>query len=263
MDSIGIRIKRARWAIGMSKVSLAEAVRVSRNAIHKWENGLDVPSSSRIPALAKALGVSTDYLLIGGQLDVVHGADGSSMKIEAVPGPVGILANARNIMQPFAPLPPLRVESQAAADEQRGTVWAADVPEDESVVMRVHDPRLCRVRGDSALELVRPGQCVVIDAAITEVKESELCVVLTRDSSARLKRKALGKRDLRRYTSVNPAYPDFEVLGSEVIAEFPVVAILVRETCATTFETVDEPPSGASESIQKGRARRKKGPAGR
>lgn len=49
----------------MSQESLADAVGVDKTAVSHWENGVARPDLSRLPAVAKALGVSVDVLITG------------------------------------------------------------------------------------------------------------------------------------------------------------------------------------------------------
>ncbi|MDZ7804937.1 XRE family transcriptional regulator [Thiohalophilus sp.] len=58
---IGERIQQARKAAGLSQRALAEQAGVSAMAISKYENNQSVPSSPILLALAKALGVRTEY----------------------------------------------------------------------------------------------------------------------------------------------------------------------------------------------------------
>lgn len=58
---IGTRIQQARKAAGLSLRVLAEKAGVSAMAISKYENNQSVPSSGVLLALAKALGVRTEY----------------------------------------------------------------------------------------------------------------------------------------------------------------------------------------------------------
>lgn len=58
---IGSRIQQARKAAGLSLRALAEKAGVSAMAISKYENNQSVPSSGVLLALAKALGVRTEY----------------------------------------------------------------------------------------------------------------------------------------------------------------------------------------------------------
>ena len=57
------KIYTCRKKAGLSQDALAEQIGVSRQAISKWENGEAVPETSKLPGLAKALGVSIDWLL--------------------------------------------------------------------------------------------------------------------------------------------------------------------------------------------------------
>lgn len=58
---IGERIQQARKASGLTLRALAEKVGMSAMAISKYENNQSVPSSKVLLALAKALGVRTEY----------------------------------------------------------------------------------------------------------------------------------------------------------------------------------------------------------
>jgi Zn-dependent peptidase ImmA (M78 family)/transcriptional regulator with XRE-family HTH domain len=67
---IGRRLKSARTAAGLSLRALAEAMdhKVSAQAIGKYERNEDMPRSSVLSALARALDVEIDYLLGDGDL---------------------------------------------------------------------------------------------------------------------------------------------------------------------------------------------------
>ena len=58
---IGERIQQARKASGFSMRDLAEKAGISAMAISKYENNKSTPSSGVLLALAKALGVRTEY----------------------------------------------------------------------------------------------------------------------------------------------------------------------------------------------------------
>lgn len=59
--SIGLRIKSARSAAGLSMRALAEQVGLSHNQIAKYERGDDMPGSAALLRLSDALAVSPDY----------------------------------------------------------------------------------------------------------------------------------------------------------------------------------------------------------
>lgn len=63
--TLGERIAYYRKQAGYSQEALAERLGVSRQAISKWETGEATPDAERIVALAAALGISTDTLLLG------------------------------------------------------------------------------------------------------------------------------------------------------------------------------------------------------
>ncbi|MCX6691025.1 MAG: XRE family transcriptional regulator, partial [Methanoregula sp.] len=58
---LGVRIKMARTAAGLSLRALAGKVGVSAMAISKYENGKDIPGSGVLIRLSEALGVNVDY----------------------------------------------------------------------------------------------------------------------------------------------------------------------------------------------------------
>lgn len=60
---IGERIRRARKAAGQSLRALAEEAGISHTTLNKYEHGDQVPGSRQLAALARALGVRTEYLL--------------------------------------------------------------------------------------------------------------------------------------------------------------------------------------------------------
>jgi Zn-dependent peptidase ImmA (M78 family)/transcriptional regulator with XRE-family HTH domain len=63
MSLLGDRLQQARKARGWSLATLAEAARgiVTRQALYKYEKGLDTPRSEVLLALAHALGIAIDY----------------------------------------------------------------------------------------------------------------------------------------------------------------------------------------------------------
>lgn len=61
--SIGERVKGARQRAGLSLRDLADKVGVSAQAISKYERGLDIPGSSVLLQLAKALNVRVEYFM--------------------------------------------------------------------------------------------------------------------------------------------------------------------------------------------------------
>lgn len=61
--TIGEKILNMRKARGWSQEELAERVRVTRQAVSRWESGSAKPDADKIVALCDLFGVSADYLL--------------------------------------------------------------------------------------------------------------------------------------------------------------------------------------------------------
>ena len=60
-EAFGARLRKAREATGLDKQAFAARIGAYKATYSAWENG-DIPGSTRFPELARALGVSTDYL---------------------------------------------------------------------------------------------------------------------------------------------------------------------------------------------------------
>lgn len=60
---LGEKIMYARKKAGMSQIDLADVLNVSRQSISKWETSESNPDISKLTTIAKALNVSTDWLL--------------------------------------------------------------------------------------------------------------------------------------------------------------------------------------------------------
>ncbi len=62
MSYIGVNIKRLRKEREMTQENLADALRVSYQAISKWENGISDPDIMLLPHIAEIFGISLDEL---------------------------------------------------------------------------------------------------------------------------------------------------------------------------------------------------------
>ena len=62
-STLGERIKYHRKRLGLTQEQLAERVRVSAQAVSKWENNLSCPDISVLPELADVFDISLDELL--------------------------------------------------------------------------------------------------------------------------------------------------------------------------------------------------------
>lgn len=63
MITLGQRIAHYRKQAGLTQEELAEKCSVTPQAVSKWENDINAPDISLIPALAKLFGISCDELL--------------------------------------------------------------------------------------------------------------------------------------------------------------------------------------------------------
>jgi transcriptional regulator with XRE-family HTH domain len=60
--AIGSRIRKARQALGITQEKAARRLSVSTQAVSQWERELTKPSADKIAAIARQLGVTTDWL---------------------------------------------------------------------------------------------------------------------------------------------------------------------------------------------------------
>jgi len=280
----GKRIRQARKEFRMNQTQLARKVGVSLTTISDWETGKTSPSLEHLATLSKVLHKDPAWFipeLLGEEAAVsgreVGGARGKSLSIVEIERLIEVLKSARRMASRFldrrVPVrgagepdesaspgvlnatvlrlprfenPELPVSGMAAADTREGREWTAEAAEPgEAARADAEDPRLVCVRGRSAEEFARDGQHVVIDAASTNVSVGDVCIVLTKDGILRLKRKLPDDGKNRRYESINPAYPPLVVPARDVVAEFPVCAVLTKVRTVSPVETQDEgsPPA--------------------
>ncbi len=64
-ETLGERIRRLRQTKGYTLEVLAARAGVTNVSIHHWEAGSRSPLADKLQAMARALGVSVDYLLTG------------------------------------------------------------------------------------------------------------------------------------------------------------------------------------------------------
>lgn len=69
------KLVRLRKEKGLTQLELAEAVKVSRQAVSKWESGGGTPSTENLRGLSELYGVSVDYLLDEEEREPENGND--------------------------------------------------------------------------------------------------------------------------------------------------------------------------------------------
>ena len=82
------KIILCRKKAGLSQMDLADLLGVSRQSVSKWETGEANPDVSNIAALAKALGVTVDWLLNEEETEKENGDTSASKTDGASPPPV-------------------------------------------------------------------------------------------------------------------------------------------------------------------------------
>lgn len=63
--AFGKRVRAARKRLGMEQEELADMLGTDAGTISRWERGKGYPQAPQLARLAKALGDSVDYLLLG------------------------------------------------------------------------------------------------------------------------------------------------------------------------------------------------------
>lgn len=71
-QTLANRIKERRKSLSWSQKDLAKQVGMTQGAIAQFESGQRTPSLESLPHIARALGVSTDYLIVGEVSDLVN-----------------------------------------------------------------------------------------------------------------------------------------------------------------------------------------------
>ena len=66
---LGVRMAMLRWERGLSQTQLAQRLHISASAVGMYEQGRRLPSLELVVRLAREFGVTTDYLLTGGNME--------------------------------------------------------------------------------------------------------------------------------------------------------------------------------------------------
>ena len=91
------RIKYLREQRGLSQVSLAKQLGITRSSVNAWELGISVPSTQYLVELAHIFKVSTDYLLGLGDTATVSVEGLTEQDIQIVHRLISHLKNKNNI----------------------------------------------------------------------------------------------------------------------------------------------------------------------
>lgn len=83
------KIIYCRKQAGMSQVDLADALKVSRQSVSKWETGESNPDIKRLSELAKLFNVSADLLLSETEEEMPQGKNTYPEWLDQIPGSFG------------------------------------------------------------------------------------------------------------------------------------------------------------------------------
>ena len=72
LEAIGRRIELVRWARGMSRSELVDAMDVKRQSVWQWETGANEPGQAAMDGLVRVLGCTRDYLIDGNRAGLPH-----------------------------------------------------------------------------------------------------------------------------------------------------------------------------------------------
>ena len=79
-ETMGMRIRARRKALGLSQENVADALNIKAAAVSQYESDKNDIAASRLTELAKVLDTSADYLLTGKEM----GLDADEMELIAI-----------------------------------------------------------------------------------------------------------------------------------------------------------------------------------
>lgn len=130
---IGKRLKGARAASGLSLRALSDAMenKVSAQAIGKYERNEDMPGSGVLLSLARALGVSVDFLLSDDELEL-EGVEFRKSASSSAKEIATIEAKTLNMVEKYLAIESLlNLSSQEWDAPHEAPYWVADVRDAE------------------------------------------------------------------------------------------------------------------------------------
>lgn len=206
--SFANRLAASRRKKGVNQTELAREIGVSAQSVQQWESGSTMPRNKRVEAVAKALGVSQEWLMFGGD------EEGSSSLIQS-----GVVREWVDGEEPEDDEVDVPFFDEVELSAGNGTTVVAEVLK---APIRFHRQILrsadvtpsaaacCRISGDS-MEPILPNRATVgINTHQTAIVDGKMYAV---DHGGLLRVKILqrlpgGKVMLR---SANPSYGDEEV----------------------------------------------------
>lgn len=189
--TIGQRIKALREQKGVSQIELAEKIRVSKQNLYKYENGIisNIPSD-KIEAIAAALETSPAYIM-GWDESTVSPLPLENIFMRPLYDSVaaGFNALAQNTIVGYIPT------QIASPSEKEKYIWV-------------------NVVGDSMSPMIDDGSKVLIKLQ-DSVDSGQIAIILIDDEEAVVKRVVYGDNWIE-LQSVNPYYPPRRFEGQDV-----------------------------------------------
>ena len=84
LPEIGAKIKQLRRQRGLSQLSLAKQLGISKSVISSYENGVHFPPYDVLVQLSRIFSVSTDYLLGAESNHAIHVEGLTDVQVEAI-----------------------------------------------------------------------------------------------------------------------------------------------------------------------------------
>ena len=175
------RLAEARRRAGLSQSELARRIGLKPQSVQQWEQSGTTPRSHRIDKIASALGVSREWLLVGGSA-----AD-----------------SIREVTQKITEVPILNYV-------QAGK-WSEVAPELPDA-QRVSCPVSCststfalQVVGESMLPEYLPGDVIFVDPEVVAQNGDDVVAIVDEDSEATFKR-LVAEPGALRLKAINPEW---------------------------------------------------------
>ncbi|TVU68087.1 XRE family transcriptional regulator [Cobetia crustatorum] len=201
-----VRIKQKRKEAGLSQEALAKQVGVTKGAISQWEQGATNPSGQNLYSLAKALGVSAEWLLSG------KSSKAAQIKDELVFHETEIVDGDAPLGTDEVEIPYFREVEMAAGDGR------TQVIENHGAYMRFSLPRLARagvdpkqaacatVTGDSMEPAIFDGSPIGIDKSCHQIIDGKVYAL---DHGGMLRVKRLYRMPLGRMRVVSDNHIEY------------------------------------------------------
>lgn len=249
------RIFDRRKELGLSQQKLSDIVGVSKATISQWESVDYSPSGSNLLLLAKALGVSPDWLVSGKtkplpreldpesgtmktaeaveRLNKAAGADTAKKLMQVKEQAHAYTAGADDFSKNFALIPLLDVRASAghgAVVEHEEVLdnlafkreWIRDTLQASPA-----DLYLINVQGESMTPTLHPGDVILVDRRAGDNITTDGIYVIRMDDTLLVKRIQRLPGKTLRISSDNPSYQPFDLKLDDAGDELTIIGRVV------------------------------------